>query len=117
MQGSNEPAERDFVIQNLQAIPCFSPRGHVDQSEENAGDELEYEHRERGAPKNVSPACGLARDRVLHSLPDRRGKLQPLVEPGPDFLDQAHGGLSTEMFVRLGAPGVGRAPALMSNFP
>ena len=70
MQGSNEPAERE-VIQNLQAIPHFSPRRHVDESEENAGDELEYEHCERGAPKNVGPACGLARVRVLHDLPDR----------------------------------------------
>ena len=81
VQGANEPAERDLVIENLQAVPCFSRGGHIKEGEENAGDKLEHEHSERGAAKDVSPACGLARDRVLHRLPDRRGELKPLIEP------------------------------------
>ena len=76
VQGANEPAERDLVIENLQAVPCFSRGRHIEEGEQNAGDQLEHEHRERGAAKDVSPACGLARDRVLHRLPDRRGELQ-----------------------------------------
>ena len=82
MQGANEPAERDLVIENLQAVPRFSRGGHIKEGEENAGDKLEHEHSERRAAKDVSPACGLPRDRVLHGLPDRRGELQPRFEPG-----------------------------------
>ena len=119
VQSANEPAERDLVIENLQAVPCFSRGGHIKEREQNAGDKLEHEHRERGAAENVSPACGLARDRVLHGLPDRRGKLQARIEPVAHFLDQAHGGFPAEMLIRLavGAPVVGISPAWINRFP
>ena len=81
VQGANEPAERDLVIENLQAVPCFGRGGHIKEGKQNAGDNLEQEHSERGAAKNVSPACGLARNRMLHRLPDRRGELQARIEP------------------------------------
>ena len=59
MQGSNEPPERDVVIENLQAVPGLSRGGHVDQRKQNSGDDLKQENGERGAAEDVKPACGI----------------------------------------------------------
>ena len=117
MQGANEPAECDLVIENLEAIPCFSRGGHVKEGEENAGDELEHKDCERGAAKYISPACRSARDRMLHRFSDRRGELKPLIEPVAHFPDQAHGGLPVEMLISfaVGAPVVGIWPASINR--
>jgi len=105
------------VIEYLQAIPCFSRGRHIKEGEENAGDKLEHEHSERGAAEDVSPTCGLTRHGVFHRLPDRRGELEALVKPVPHVLDQAHGGLPTEIFIKLavGDPVVGISPASISS--
>jgi len=119
VQRSNEPPECDLVIEDLQTIPCFSGGWNIEEGEKNAGNNLESEHRERSAAKNVRPTRGLPRDSMLHDLADGGGKLKPLVEPGAHTLDQAHGGLPIVMFVRgtifvrraTGAPVVGISPA------
>src|SRR5580692_3895597 len=106
------------MVENLQTIPGFSRRGHIEEGEENASDNLKPERCERGAAKDVSPACRFPRDWVLHRLPDRRRQLKALIEPVTHFWDHAHGGFPRDMFIRFatGAPVVGILPALMSNF-
>ncbi len=84
MQGSNEPSQRDLVIQSLQAVPGFSRRGHIDQSQENAGYDLKDENRQRRAAEDIPPARGLARHRMLHHLPDWPPKLKALIKPCTD---------------------------------
>ena len=81
MQGSNEPAERNLVIEDLKAVPGFSGRRHINERQKNAGDKLQNEDSQRRAAENIEPACGLARDRVLDRLANRRAKLKPQVEP------------------------------------
>jgi hypothetical protein len=56
---------------------------------------------------------------MLHRFSDRRGKLKPLIEPIPYFLDQAHGGLPAEMLISfaVGAPVVGIWPASINSLP
>ena len=53
VQGADEPAQGDLVIENLQAVPRFSSGRHIDESQQNAGDQLKYEHSECGAAENV----------------------------------------------------------------
>ncbi len=119
VQRSNKPAERDLMIEDLQAVPCFSGRGCIKEGEKNTSDDLQHEHHERGAAEHVSPTCGLARDRVLQRFLNRFAELKPLLEPIAHVFDQAHGGLLTEMFIRLavGAPVVGMSPAWISKLP
>ena len=114
----NQPSG-DLVIENLQAVPRFSSGRHIGESQENAGDQLKYEHSECGAAKNVRPACGLARNRVLHGFPDRLGDLQPRLKPVTHFLYQAHGVLAGEILISLAeeAPGVGNSPTWIARFP
>ncbi len=41
VQRADEPAESDVVIEGLQAAPRFAGGGHVNQREQNAGDDLQ----------------------------------------------------------------------------
>ena len=40
MQRPNEPSERDAVIESLQAVPGLSRGRHIDQRQQNSGDDL-----------------------------------------------------------------------------
>jgi hypothetical protein len=84
VERADVPAERDTVIQRLQAVPCLSGGRHVDQSEQDASDDLQDEDRESSAAKNIEPAGGLARNNMLGGLTDGGGELQALVEPFAD---------------------------------
>ena len=57
MQGANEPAQRDVVIQRLKAVPRLPRRRHVDQRQQNSGDQLQEEDRQRSAAEHIQPAC------------------------------------------------------------
>src|SRR4029077_2118587 len=59
VQRSYEPTQGNAMIESLQAVPCFSGRRHVDQSQQYAGHELQHETRERSAAEDIKPACGL----------------------------------------------------------
>ena len=72
------------MIESLQAIPGFAGGRHVDQREQDAGNDLQHEDDERGAAENVEPARGFARHSMLQRLADWRRKLQPRVEPLAD---------------------------------
>ena len=39
MHGANEPSESYIVVQRLQAAPCFACGGHVNEGEQNSGDD------------------------------------------------------------------------------
>src|SRR5271170_7436543 len=43
MQSPNEPAERNGVVENLQAVPGFSGGRHVDERQQNSGNDLQNE--------------------------------------------------------------------------
>ena len=97
------------MVQDLKAAPCLSRRGHVDQCQEYAGDNLEHEARERCAAENIKPACGLARNRMFGRLANRRAHLQTQIEPVSKCLDQAH--VVSPRVVLPARPGVGISPA------
>ena len=94
MHGADEPAKRDLMIQSLQAAPCFAGRGHINQRQQNSGDNLQKKDGERGAAKDVEPARRVSRHGMFSGLANRRCELQAMVEPFADSLDQAHGGFS-----------------------
>ena len=89
---ADEPAERHLMIQSLQAAPCLAGRGHVNQRQQNSGDQLQNEDGERGAAKHVEPARRVARHGMFGGFANRRRELQAMVEPFANFRDQAHGG-------------------------
>src|SRR6202040_2482049 len=49
VQGANEPAERDVMIQGLETAPCFAAGWNVNHRKENSGDELQNEDGQRSA--------------------------------------------------------------------
>ena len=68
MEGADVPAERDIVIQRLQAAPCLAGGRNVDQSQQDAGDDVQDEDRESSAAKNIEPAGGFSWNRMLGGL-------------------------------------------------
>src|SRR6202051_427349 len=115
MHSSNKPAQRDAMIQDLEAAPSLSCRWHINQREQYASDNLDHEARERSAAENVEPAGGFTRNGMLGRLSNRRAQLQAQIEPLTEFLDQAH--VVPPRVVLAARPGVGISPALMRSFP
>jgi len=89
VHGAQEPAERDAMIEVLQAVPGLGGGRNVDDREHDAGEDLEHEDRERRAAEDVPPACRPGGHLVFRHITDRASDLEPLVEPVPDFLDHA----------------------------
>ena len=98
MQGSYEPTQGNAVIEGLQAVPRLSGGRHIDQRKQYACDKLEHETGERGAAENIKPACSIPGNGMHGCFANRRSELQAQIEPVPDFLDQAHVGLSPALF-------------------
>ena len=84
MERADVPTERDIVIQRLKAAPCLSSGRHVNQSQQDAGDDLQHEHSESSAAKNIEPTGGFSRNFMLRGLTDGGGNLQALVQPFAD---------------------------------
>ena len=89
VHGAQKPAQRNLVIENVEAVPGFARRGNINQSQQNTGEDLQKEQRERGAAEDVPPARRVARHRMQHGVLHRRFELQAPLEPRVD----AHGGL------------------------
>ena len=70
MQGADEPPQCDVVIEDLQAVPCLSRGGHINEREKNPGDNLKNENGQGGAAENIKPACGIARNRCVGRFPN-----------------------------------------------
>src|SRR5262249_48107288 len=116
VHGADEPAQRDLVVQRLQAVPRLGRGRHVDEREQDTGQELQYEDDECSATEHVPPARGAAGHRMPGRVPDRRGELEPGVEPCADLRElQAHGGLPVESNAM--PPGVGSSPAWITSAP
>src|SRR4029077_1755271 len=116
VHGADEPAERNRVIQGLQAAPCFAGRGHINERQQNSGDYLQNKYGESGAAKDIEPARRIAWHRMPGRFANRRRELETVVEPFADSLDHAHGGFS-EVRLATGSPGVGNCPASIVNTP
>ena len=115
MQAANEPTKRDIVIEGLETVPGFSGGRHVNERQHDAGNDLQHEHDEGGAAKNIKPARGFARNGMLHGLADGRAKLEARVQPLADGFDQTHVRISRTILEAW--PGVGISPALINSFP
>src|SRR5215469_1964462 len=111
MHRTDEPAKSDIVVQGLQAGPRLRTRRYIDKRQQNSGHNLQYEHRKRGAAKNVPPAGSLSRDQMFRRFANRRSQLQASLEPFSNSGDHdAHGGFSP-VSSAIAAPGVGNSPA------
>ena len=115
VQRANEPAERDLMVQRLQAAPRLVGGWHVHHREENAGRELQAEDDQRGAAEDVPPAGRVARHRMFRGVADRRRQLQAVIDPFGNRGDHAHGGLSRSSAAF--GPGVGSSPARIVTTP
>jgi hypothetical protein len=87
MEGSNEPAQRDLVIQCLEAAVCLAGARYVDEGQKNAGDDLQTERGESRAAEHIKPAGRLAWNRMLHRFANDFSDLQAMVEPRANFWD------------------------------
>src|ERR1700735_829463 len=121
VHGADEPAERDVVIQDLQAIPCFPGGWNVNQRQHDAGNDLQHEHYESSAAKNIKPAGRFARHWMFDCFANDIAHLQARIEPIANGLDQAHGFISRTIFEYgfefAARPGVGISVALIISFP
>src|SRR2546426_12769301 len=90
VQGSNEPAERNLMIENLQAVPGLARCGYVHGGKKNPGDNLENGHCQCRTAKNVEPACGLPRDRMLLRLSDWAAEVNAEADAVGDVANEAH---------------------------
>jgi len=104
------------VIESLQAVPSLSGGRHVNERKKNAGDNLKEENGERGTTEDVKPARCITGNRMFGRFSNGRAKLEAMIEPGADYSDQAHGGLTPFVFA-VGLPVVGISPLLMKSFP
>ena len=81
---AQKPSQGDIVIQILQTVPGFGRRGHINQRQQNAGENLQDEDGKRGAAEDIPPARGFARDRMRNGFANRAADLQALLEPVAD---------------------------------
>jgi len=91
VHGAEVPAERLLVVEGLEALEGLVRRGHVDEGETDAGDDLEHEKNHARGPEDVPPARGATGHGVGRGFVDGRAHLEALVQPRPDRADHAHG--------------------------
>src|SRR6201997_2103929 len=102
MHSADEPAESDVMVQGLQTAPCFSSRGNIDQRKENSSHDLQNEHWQCRAPKDVPPASGISWHGMFGHLANRRRKLKAVVKPVSQFRNHSHGlPLGSQSYPRL----------------
>ncbi len=124
VQRAQKPAERNLVIQNVEAVPRFARRRNVNQRQQNAGKDLQKEQREGGAAEDIPPACRVARHRVqsrfLHRPFKLQAQLEPVVDAACGLLQPLHeqSPWPVEIFTSFAVfESVGIWPASMSNSP
>src|ERR1035441_8442842 len=81
MQRAQIPAERDVVVQNAKAGPRFVGRWTVDQSEQDAGGDLQQEQDRRGASEDVPPACVVGRRGMRGRGGERPDEAEATLQP------------------------------------
>src|SRR5262249_16736333 len=122
MECTNEPPEALLVVQHLQTRPSLACRRNVNESQADAGDELQNHYGEAGTAEDKGPTRSLPRHAMLHRLLDGFAQLQPAVKPTGQFHQvfcQAHAhlfGWSVQAWLG-GAASVGICPALIQSSP
>src|SRR3974390_481207 len=85
VHAAQKPSQSDTVIEILQAVPGLRCRGHVNNGQQDAGEDLQNKDRERSAPEDIPPAGRLAGNAVPHRLADRWTDLEPRSKPIADL--------------------------------
>src|SRR5260370_105963 len=75
VQRADEPAQRDVVIQHLQAVPRFGRGRNVNDRQQNPGDHLQHENHHRRAADNIEPTTGASPDGRLRGFANSRPPL------------------------------------------
>ena len=117
MERADVPTEGDGMIEGLQAVPGFAGGRHVDNGQQNAGDNLHDEDDEGGAAKDVKPTGRFSRHSMFRGFANggpancrRASNHSPILRIKPMEI-------SLSESRRVGFPGVGNSPALMKSFP
>ncbi len=94
VNGAQEPAERDVVVEELEARPGLARGRRVDEREQDAGDDLQHEEHGGGGAEDVPPAgaagrCGMGGG-LGDGLLETETALKPVVDAGDALLEVAH---------------------------
>jgi hypothetical protein len=93
MDRAQQPAKRDVVVQELQALPGVRGGRRIDQRQQNSRHDLQPEQDGRAAAEDVPPARRVGRNRVLgrldRRLPQSQAEFQPVVDLDRAFFDRA----------------------------
>src|SRR5882724_1431748 len=90
MKCADEPSERLLMVEGLEAVPRAIGSRDIDESEADAGDELQNHHGETGTSEDVGPTSGVLRHRMLHRLSNGLPQFEAKVEPLAEIFNQAH---------------------------
>ena len=114
VHGTQEPSECEIVVKRLKAVPGLGGRGHINDSQQNAGDDLQDEYRQGRAAENVPPAGARPRHAMERRLADGATELQASIHPFTEGFYPAHGFLRAAA-VPESAARVGNSPARMTS--
>ena len=81
MQGAEEPAKLDVVIEELDAAPRMTRGGCVNEREENAGDNLKAQNDGGGATEYIPPTGGAGGNFMHDCRYGRLAKTEASFEP------------------------------------
>ena len=89
MQRAQKPAQRNIVVEELEAVPRLARGRRVNQRKQNAGHDLQHEQHRGGAAKDIPPACAAGRNgmrrRVHGRLAEAEAMLEPVVHSHAEF--------------------------------
>src|ERR1700751_3429502 len=91
VHAAQKPAQRQLMIQYLQARPCGTGRWYVNERQQNTGDDLQQQQHKTCTAEDVPPARSLARDRMLCGLLDEALELHTALYPIVGLLVPGHG--------------------------
>ena len=97
MDAADDGAEGVVLFQVVQAGPGFGHRRHVEQGQENAGDQLKQDEDQGGAAEGVEPGATY-RYRLVEAFTEEAADRGPLVQPVVDRGDPTHQSDSVKLF-------------------
>ena len=89
VDAADDGAEGVVLGEVVQACPGLGDRRDVEESKEDAGDQLKQDQDQRGAAERVEPRAA-NRHRLVETLPDQAANRGSLVEPVVGGGDPAH---------------------------
>jgi hypothetical protein len=81
MHRAQEPAERELVVQLVEARPRFASRWDVHQRQQDTRHELQHQQRHGSTAKDVPPTCCISRHGMEGGILDWTLKLDSALEP------------------------------------